>query len=333
MTVLPISGPQVQIPSSSQELIQRAIDSQDYETALTKMVLLGNSLGNKGDEPLHFLYDKSFILTPLLTTEEFEKLKMLILPNLLKYSPHLFDQQCKLSKALGNYYFEQGTRQEEQKFSLHKTALHYFIIAEKIARAHRLQESTTFSITPIFAAFVEDHLIKTNTFEKTCGDLTGKADKEGFQKLWRKGQELSPYFPSDLFAKLHASGERGHVSRMTPSNQKHFSSISEEIAAGFSSSIKTSSTLIERWRNFLQDFRKAFDEESQDLKTYQENLTRAFKERFFIPLLEDAFFLLGLPPCAFDIRAMGSLARNAITLTSDLEYFILIEKKRSPPLL
>ena len=131
MTVLPISGPQVQIPSSSQELIQRAIDSQDYETALTKMVLLGNSLGNKGDEPLHFLYDKSFILTPLLTTEEFEKLKMFILPNLLKYSPHLFDQQCKLSKALGNYYFEQGTRQEEQKFSLHKTALHYFIIAEK----------------------------------------------------------------------------------------------------------------------------------------------------------------------------------------------------------
>ena len=82
---------------------------------------------------------------------------------------------------------------------------------------------------------------------------------------------------------------------------------------------------------FCKILRKAFDEESQDLKTYQENLTRAFKERFFIPLLEDAFFLLGLPPCAFDIRAMGSLARNAITLTSDLEYFILIEKKEALP--
>ena len=330
MTVLPISSPPAQIPSSSQELIQRAIDSQDYETALTEMVLLGNSFANKGDTLLHFLHDKILILIPLIRTEGFATLTTLIMPNVLEHSSHLFEKQCQLATALGTYYFQLGNSQEEQKLSLHKTALHYFLIAQKIAQAHHLPHESIPSITPIFSAFIEDNLIKTSTFEKICGTLTGKTDKEGLEKLWRKGRQLAPYFPSDLFAKLHATGKSGHVNRMTPSNQKLFSSLSEEIATGFSSNTPAA-LLTQRWRTFLQDFRKAFNEESQDLKTYQENLTRAFKERFFIPLLEDAFFLLGPPPCAFDIRAMGSLARNALSLTSDLEYFILIEKKEAAP--
>lgn len=90
MTVQPISNSPVQLPSSSQELIQRAIDDQDYQTAFTKMVLLGNSLESKGDEPLQFLYDKILIFIPLLRAEGFEKLKTLILPNLLKHLT-LFD--------------------------------------------------------------------------------------------------------------------------------------------------------------------------------------------------------------------------------------------------
>ncbi len=63
----------------------------------------------------------------------------------------------------------------------------------------------------------------------------------------------------------------------------------------------------------------------QALQTYRQYCTLEHYKSYFQTLLYDAFALLGRPPCQFDIRAMGSLARNEPGPFSDLEYFILIE--------
>lgn len=42
-------------------------------------------------------------------------------------------------------------------------------------------------------------------------------------------------------------------------------------------------------------------------------------------LLKDCFLILGLPPCSYDLRVMGSLGSKTPCLQSDIEYFILIK--------
>ena len=42
-------------------------------------------------------------------------------------------------------------------------------------------------------------------------------------------------------------------------------------------------------------------------------------------LLEDAFGFFGRPPCSYDIRGMGSIGREEITLYPCLEFFILVD--------
>ncbi|NGX62597.1 MAG: hypothetical protein K940chlam9_02096, partial [Chlamydiae bacterium] len=83
--------------------------------------------------------------------------------------------------------------------------------------------------------------------------------------------------------------------------------------------------LVVSYRKKLEDVRAYFREKG---KTREVQKERAAKMReFFQTLLEDAIFLLGEPPCKYDIRAMGSLAREEVCPYSDLEYFILIEKE------
>jgi hypothetical protein len=54
---------------------------------------------------------------------------------------------------------------------------------------------------------------------------------------------------------------------------------------------------------------------------------------FYRSLIDDAILILGQPPCRYDIRAMGSLAREEAGLFSAWEYFILIEEERYRPYL
>ena len=66
--------------------------------------------------------------------------------------------------------------------------------------------------------------------------------------------------------------------------------------------------------------------EVKDLRPFQTHVTEKFRDLFQI-FLEDAFVVLGQPPCAYDIRAIGSVGREEPCLYSVLEFFILIESE------
>ena len=84
----------------------------------------------------------------------------------------------------------------------------------------------------------------------------------------------------------------------------------------------------ERYQLALNDFRGSFAalSEDKDLRSFQAHVTEKFRDLFQI-FLEDAFVVLGEPPCAYDIRAIGSVGREEPCLYSDLEFFILIESE------
>ncbi|MCB1107068.1 MAG: hypothetical protein KDK76_03120, partial [Chlamydiia bacterium] len=327
MFVTPITGPTVSFYHTSEERIQKAIQEKDYGRALDLMILLCNQ--EEVEDPLLlFLYEHAFLILSELSPDQFTRFQSLFLPNLLRNSPHLVEKQHDLAQALGNFFFNQ----EKATPSSYKISLHYWVLANHLSTKGNLH--SCLDLTPIFTSFIEKRLINEEPFRKTCAYLTASGNLDGLTKTWHKGKELTPFFPKLLFQILHEQGEKGHAERLTNSCQKTFAPIAKEIIMGFFENQQKedlNSTLAQRWRSFLEKYRAAFEEDDSDLKTYQHNLTKAFKERFFVPLIEDALFFLGLPPCGFDIRAMGSLARNELSKTSDLEYFILIEKEEHLP--
>ncbi|KIC73819.1 hypothetical protein DB44_AU00010, partial [Candidatus Protochlamydia amoebophila] len=62
----------------------------------------------------------------------------------------------------------------------------------------------------------------------------------------------------------------------------------------------------------------------EEVRTLQSDIS-AYLISFLHALIEDAIAILGDPPCSYDLRAMGSLAKEEVCPYSDLEWCILIE--------
>ncbi|KIC71116.1 DUF294 nucleotidyltransferase-like domain-containing protein [Candidatus Protochlamydia amoebophila] len=98
--------------------------------------------------------------------------------------------------------------------------------------------------------------------------------------------------------------------------------------------VPTDCFITTKYRTALNTYRKNFHTLYQtiDLQNFTIEEVRAFQKKvseylltFLHTLVEDAIAILGDPPCSYDLRAMGSLAKEEICPYSDLEWCILIE--------
>ncbi|MGZ3732247.1 MAG: DUF294 nucleotidyltransferase-like domain-containing protein, partial [Parachlamydiaceae bacterium] len=94
------------------------------------------------------------------------------------------------------------------------------------------------------------------------------------------------------------------------------------------SSWELDQTAVERYWDALQKFRACFA--CQDASKIQEKTFKAMKELIAL-CIEDISILIGPPPCHYDFRAMGSLARKEMCPYSDLECMLLIEDNQYRP--
>jgi tetratricopeptide (TPR) repeat protein len=76
----------------------------------------------------------------------------------------------------------------------------------------------------------------------------------------------------------------------------------------------------ERYRLALENFRSNFI-----FPLNRKKIQEGF-QTFFNTLLDDIFVILGSPPCNYDIRGMGSIAREELCPYSNLELAIFVEK-------
>jgi len=88
---------------------------------------------------------------------------------------------------------------------------------------------------------------------------------------------------------------------------------------------------IRKYREMLEEFREFFRGKRKEIqpetaRLIQREIHKHFLS-FFKVLLDDVFLILGPPPCRYDLRAYGSLARKEFCPYSDLEWMILIEKE------
>ncbi|MBA3238326.1 MAG: DUF4116 domain-containing protein [Parachlamydiaceae bacterium] len=293
------------IHSSLFNRLQQLIDKQQFGEAITILLSLFASI-SLYSEVVH-CYESLFKLMP-----NFESLDLLEnnLPHLLSRSYDLPQYQEKLAIQLAEYY---------KKHNRYEDAMHALAKALQInndKETHRLASKLFIKIlqqrldnflkssTPSLES-LQSHLLQIQTFKAHC----------------LSNEDLQPFYTKALSRINNVSFER----------QKVLSSCRQQILAEQTKPFEEPALLAtECYQNALQEFRSFFTQSIDDVRSFQAGATQKF-HKFFKLLLEDAFNLIGKPPCFYDIRAMGSLGREEMCPFSDLEFMILIEDSSKKP--
>ncbi len=232
--------------------------------------------------------------TPHLESVEVERLEKL-LKKLFSFFPNeLSKEQAELTTQLGTWYLQ---NKDPLK------AMHYFAYAlqrEPVEERHRHTSEV----------FLQWALIN-NTFKGRLEKAYSEGDVGLFNQLMDSLHKMQRFFYHERdFHILSEVVNDVLIDDPKENRMEQFSLCAEKLHSLLPPPLATEPVTIHYQRA---------------LQIYRQHCTLEHYKAFFNLLLDDALTLLGRPPCRFDIRAMGSLARNEPAPYSDLEYFILIE--------
>ena len=304
------------------DLIENHIRDGDNKEAVKKLLfqLLDPKILN-----LEKAFDYLLALFPHIDEDEnFFRRLLLRLPNFLKLTSHLPEQQNRLALLLGKALC---------KRKAYLVAMSCFAQALKIGQQRndlQLQRDAHFSMSELLRSVIQNQFLSLDSFKKKLDKCRGEGKASEFGNLLEGIKSLKQYchseesvkFIRDLFTQaLDVLDDRGAPGE--------FQSFVGEITFELACPIPLAKLCItERYQQALNEFRGSFAAlpEFKDLRLFQKQVTEKFRGLLYV-FLEDAFTVLGDPPCAYDIRAIGSVGREEPGPFSDLEFFLLIESE------
>ncbi|MBF5058757.1 putative nucleotidyltransferase substrate binding domain-containing protein [Candidatus Neptunochlamydia vexilliferae] len=311
--------------------IKKNITQKKYQDGVENIQLALQDLSKTSLSDTKALYRMVLDLIPKLDRERFDKLYS-SLRLLLTHSPSLSEEQLLLAQACGK---KQLKLAPQRNFQLWTLAMSHYAQALNIAsRSHPKYLPLLHQEASSILIRVVEGTVKRGVIGESLESAKNRGDTKKYQRILEGIFKLKNYCPEEkhhsLIKELHKQARAVQTS-LKENKIKTFgpfaSQISQLVDAPFPAQ---SIPLTEKYRTALHIFRQTFAQSSPKIGDFQNAITRAF-HRFFTPLLEDAFAILGQPPCHYDIRAMGSLSRSEMCPYSDLEYFILIEDEKHLP--
>ncbi len=292
---LPSSFSPTGLLPTSFDPLQQYFDAQDYEGALSKLLFLFNT---DADPETCYTY-----LFKLFTY--FESLDLLIhnLPHLLNRSAHLIGCQYQLAIRMADWYTQK---------SEYENAMHCYAKALQIRpteEVHRLASQ-------LFIHYLRGrlHNLLPNSMPSAETLSNYLEHIASFARLGTTKEDLRPFYELATKRLIAAHNKELHAAC--------YEAISQYETTPF----KPLAPITQRYWEAFGFYREHFNQECSDVRGFQKKIFQAF-QNFFNLLVEDAFLILGKPPCGYDIRAMGSTAREEICPYSDLEFMILVERQ------
>ncbi len=277
--------------------IQRLIDEDKFSEAVRNFSVHLQNLGGISDEDLI----KTYQLVETLFSDYSELMQRSLeddLQPLLNASRHMPEQQRDLAKLFGSFY---------ETVDKPLLALHYYAKAAMIEShcprigntAHPL--ASNLIIRLFFQHFKETYASAQQVGEKATAAL--KKNLTPLSRLCSNADDISSFY-----------GVCGELYRAVESSQ-----------AGSSGT-----PIVQSYCNELANFRRMFSREIQDARRFQGELFKGAKNLFEL-FLKQAFYVLGQPPCNYDIRATGPLGREEHCPFSGFGLMILIEDEKQTP--
>lgn len=287
-------------PNSSCLKVSQEVSApqNSQETSINDLLVRIYGDGKKSEE-VQNIYVDLHRLMPNFNEENMENLCK-VLQYFTRLFPNLREEQARLAVDLGKWY---------QEHNLLKEAMHFYAIALNIEDTEECHKHAS----AIFIQWV--------------------AQKKSYQERLDYASRLGNH---DLFSKLldemvnYQFWHRGNIKDLlrqasgvllNKNCRPDFRSCSTKINIFLKNPSHSSVKFItQTYREKFQEYRKCFGENPLS----KNKIFKKFKE-FFQFFLNDAFILLGPPPCGYDLRAMGSFGREEPCPYSDLEWFILIK--------
>ncbi|WP_039359728.1 DUF294 nucleotidyltransferase-like domain-containing protein, partial [Candidatus Protochlamydia amoebophila] len=324
---------------ASLDAITVAITENKYPKAIENFnVFMAYLPTHVENEVLKKAFGCLFKLIPVIEApQEIEESIRLLLN--LAVDPCFAEDQQRLASELAKWHYKKGKqeKQEDRQFKYFMDAIHYVGKAQVISEvsedlqrlASRLFKVALTSLT-VFKQRLELAVGKNDSqqviqlvtnletrFESICCE----GEKHALIKLFYKQvRTVVSHTLRRGLERIETSGLRTLHEKM-----RHYLE---------SDSLPTNCFITTQYRERLKAYRKNFHTLYQtiDLQNFTIEEVRTLQRKvseylltFLHTLVEDAIAILGDPPCSYDLRAMGSLAKEEVCPYSDLEWCILIE--------
>ncbi|WP_052236381.1 DUF294 nucleotidyltransferase-like domain-containing protein [Candidatus Protochlamydia amoebophila] len=252
------------------------------------------------------------------------------------------EEQKQLATELAKWHYKQGKQEQLNKKQVKDpiNALHYAVKAQSISMASaesQRQASRYFKVASTSLSVFKQRLKKARAEDKSQEVVQLITNLETrFKAICCKGEQhaLIKLFYKQV-RKLIAAlfSKRGGQKPIEASGLHHLKPTMDRYLN--SKSFPTTCFITTTYRKNLDTYRASFYTLYQqainpqeftisEVRTLQREVS-AHLIKLLHALVEDAIAILGDPPCSYDLRAMGSLAKEEICPYSDLEWCILME--------
>ncbi|WP_194847288.1 putative nucleotidyltransferase substrate binding domain-containing protein [Candidatus Neptunochlamydia vexilliferae] len=307
-------------PNSLLSRIEKAIQEKKYEKGVD---YLGTAiLSHIKEREISTLYKGIFLLTPNLSEPLFAKLTATF-GDLFTLSSEPWESQMKLAEVCGDKQLAIAKGKKE-RYPYFSTAMHYYAKAIQISKKHSCKEIKALhqkiSQLPLNFAIQQDLFRGRLEQSKLSPDRFAK-DLKAIDIFKERG------FPKQLIEQLYetASSVLNELFRVDKERRSGFRHCATMIENGLSGYVLSKSPTI-----WSEGVHSNFDHLRTNFLNHKNGTLASiplFQKHFF----QEVFLILGEPPCQYDFRAMGSMAREEMCPYSDLEWFILIEHKMHTP--
>ena len=319
------------------EKIEQGIEEKKYSTASDNFNVSMDFLSNDAD--VKVIEEAFKVLEKLIDSiKSFQKIEESF-KKLLTISAdrHFRTHQQRLAFKMAAWHYQKGKKETEEPFPHLISATHY------IAKAILIQETSP-PIDGLAARIFRTVSVNLSSFKDKLALAISSANKiQVFQlidDLKSRLEHLCCDEEKNAYIKLFYKQIRTLYSETFALRGQErieacgLNSLNSEIQARLLEKTLAPPCLITTgYRQKLAAFRQQFKElyrqcpslaKPEEVKILQTEVSTLFIA-FIRELVQDAFTIIGDPPCHYDLRAMGSLAREEICPYSDLEWCILIE--------
>ncbi|MBS4164653.1 Uncharacterized protein PRO82_001984 [Candidatus Protochlamydia amoebophila] len=336
---------------NSLDVVLDAIEKNKYSKAIEKFNFFMACLPPQVEKDvLEKIFACLLMLIPIIESPYEIKESLRLLLDLTEHPCFAEDQQ-RLAIELAKWHYKKGKqeKQEDTQLKYFMDAMHYIGKAQFISKAfeselsEELQRlaSRLFKVAStslgIFKQSLEQAVGKNDSqqivqivtnLETRFASICCLSEKHALIKLFYKQVQavISHTLNTRGLERIQASGLDTLKETMRP-YLKH-------------PSFPTECFITIKYRDELNTYREKFQTLYQtidlqqftieEVRTLQGEVSTHFLS-FLHALVEDAIAILGDPPCLYDLRAMGSLAKEEVCPYSDLEWCILIEEIEYQP--
>ncbi|WP_075883385.1 DUF294 nucleotidyltransferase-like domain-containing protein [Candidatus Protochlamydia sp. W-9] len=331
---------------ASLDAITVAITENKYPKAIENFnVFMAYLPPHVENEVLKKAFDCLFTLIPVIETpQEIEESVRLLLN--LTADPCFAEDQQRLASELAKWHYKKGkkTELEDKQFKYFMDAIHYVgkaqIISEASADLQRLA-SRLFKVALTSLAVFKQRLelaVGKNDSQQVIQLVTDLETR--FESICCEGEKhalIKLFYKQVRTVVSHTLRTRG-LERIESSGLRNLDETMRHYLSSDPLSIDCFITTQyrEKLKSYRENFRALY--QTIDLQNFTIAEVRALQKKVSTDLIEllhalidDAIAILGDPPCSYDLRAMGSLAKEEVCPYSDLEWCILIENIEHRP--